>query len=312
MAATFFNRMDSCSRLFSFLPEKDQDNLAMVNTVAKQVKTEYALKGYEDLCRRISQNDRLIIKDGDTIYTTAFGRVLGCGGSKQAIELDKQRALLIPNGSRFIANCWKRMVQEEVGMARIFTQLGLLTPVDRRVLLLRSPTSTTGSVPAFISTTFESLAKKGIFPIFLKDNLNSTWKLKEHFLFRTKEERRLEQNWDPLFEPALKDMEKIFAYKLPAFGDAFNIAIVKNGDDLYEIRYFGFDFAGQAHSLEIPNLSEPAKQIDSFTVKTYLHEIVDIVLLWEAGGYGEEYNSYKPLRDTLVEKYTKIVLSRMV
>jgi hypothetical protein len=315
--APFFNTMHTCSQLFSFLSEKDQDNLGLVNTVTNQVKIAYAMKGYEDLVKRISKHGQLIIKDADTVYETALGRVLGRGDSKQAIELDEQRVLLIPDKHSLSYNLnttaryWKRMVEEEVGMARIFTQLGLLTPVDRRVLLLRSTISTVGSVPAFLSASFESLAKKGIFLISSKNCKDCTWKLNKDFLFCTTEERQLEKNWDPLFEPALKDVEKIFAYKLPAFDDAFNIAIVNNGEDRYEVRYFGFDFAGSS-SLEIPNLSERAKQIDPIKVKRYLQEIVNSVFVWESGGYGEEYTSYATLRSTLVEKYTKIVMSRMI
>jgi len=308
--------MDSCSQVFSFLSEKDQENLGLVNTITNQVKIQYAVKGYKCLLRKLNQNNVLVIKDADVVYTITLGKILGSGGNKQAIELDEQRALLIPNEfclphALATETYWKRMVQEEVGMARVFTRLGLLTPIDRQVLVLRSPTCKTGFVPAFLSLTFESLAKKGIFFLSSKDRSDSTWKFKEHFFFRTAEERQQEKNWDPLFKPVLKDVEKIFAYKLPAFDDAFNLAIVKKSEDRYEIRYFGYDFAGRFGSLEIPNLDKRATEIDSRSVKNYVQLIVETIFLWESGGYGEEYTSYTTLRDTLVEKYTKIVLSRM-
>src|ERR1700730_11812553 len=93
----FFKSMNFCSLLFPYLSEKEQNTLTSVNCLTQQITIEYAVKGYKDLHERITQNDPLIIKDPGIVYTVPLGRVLGSGGSKQAIELDKGRALLIPN-----------------------------------------------------------------------------------------------------------------------------------------------------------------------------------------------------------------------
>jgi hypothetical protein len=311
----FFNRMDNCSLLFSFLSQKEQDVFAKVSKLVQQIKTTYSIRGYKNLMQRLNRSDVLIIKDVDKIYTIYHGKFLGSGGNKQAIKISNNEVLLIPNNDCLqhldsTMSYWPRLVQEEVGVARIFTRLGLLTPVDRQVMLLPSIHSTSSFVPAYISHTFESLAKKGIFFLSHTETA-STWRRGEDFLIATKEERLQEKNWDPLFEPILEDLSLIFQYQLPAFDDAFHVAIVKNNLNQFAIRYFAFDFAGRFASLEIPALQKASDQINLKMVKMRLSEIVDMVFCWESGGFGEEYSSYEALRTGLIEKYAENVMLKI-
>lgn len=284
------------------------------------------LEGYKQLNTVIgkekAENPTLYIKDETGTHEEKLLGVLGRGSSKQAVLLDKGRALLLPNMRRdpigHVANRWERIVCEEVGMSNLLTEAGLLSPQSKQVSISFNPDGS-GSIPAYLSETFQSLGEtKGWFILDLKnDEESSTWKEK---LFKTPADRNKDENWDAVFAPLLTDIAKICIHGIPGGGDSLNIAIVKKPDSeqgessasAYEVRYFGFDFSSKGGTLAIPKM---APNSSDYTTKT--KRMVSHILEWVLD---REFNEKEfsismvypeDLYNRLVEKYTKTILTKI-
>ena len=188
-------------------------------------------------------------------------KILGLGGSKKAWQLQSGKALLLPNMSmdpqgEMAKRNWEKIVEMEVGVSEFLQKHKMLSPnskwvhvsVPREYEDLAIPIFPI--IPAYTSETFESLAERNIFVIDVKNDSSSTWKWKENFLFKSKDERFEIENWDSVLIPLLEDIKKIFLYNIPGSIDSDNIAIVKKGNNKYEARYFGFDFSSKSGSNE--------------------------------------------------------------
>lgn len=191
----------------------------------------------------------------------ALEKILGLGGSKIAWQLQSGKALLLPNMSmdpqgEMAKRNWEKIVEMEVRVSEFLKKHEMLSPnskwvhvsVPRKYEDLAVPIFPI--IPAYTSETFESLAERNIFVIDVKNDSSSTWRWKENFLFKSKDERFKIENWDSVLIPILEDIKKIFLYNIPGSIDSDNIAIVKKGNDKYEARYFGFDFSSKSGSNE--------------------------------------------------------------
>lgn len=94
---------------------------------------------------------------------------LGKGGSKKAVEISKDRALILPNmdvdSTESIAERWERMVLEEVEMSKLLSKLGMLSPLYEQVSVTIDESSEQ-VIPVYVSKTFEGLgAENGWFII---------------------------------------------------------------------------------------------------------------------------------------------------
>lgn len=282
---------------------------------------------YEILKETLKQrNPSIYITDENGQHKEKLLGVLGKGGSKQAILLEKGRALLLPNmdqdSTDGISKRWERQVREEIAVLNFISSLGLLSPLSKEVKISLSSEALEGVIPAYISESFENLGnKRGWFIIDSKRDESCTWRLEKDFLFKSEEDRLNEKNWDYVLDEMLTDIAKISMYDIPAPGDSLNIAIVKKpppqlGASEYGIRYFGFDFSRKDGSISIPTLQKCDRESDqSWWVERILSAMLSTIFSSEFGSkYIYEPGEKKPLHDLkerLIERYTKVILSRI-
>lgn len=332
-----FHEKDLGILIFPYLSNQERINLGQADKAWHFAKQLFAVKRYEILHEKVkdlSQVDNDFFTDVvSRVYTQrdlgvtreeTLLRVLGRGGSKKAVEIEGGRALILPNTDvdDFIGIMyrWKRMVDEEVAMSDLLIRLGLLSLSSKRVQISFSLEGKEGVIPAYLTESFASLAQtKGWFIIDTKNRQSSTWKFKTKFLFGSQEERLKEENWDSVVNMLLSDVAKIYFHNLPAFGDALNIAIVKNlpqkGVSPYEVRYFGFDFSSKWGAISQPKIREkPPEFIDPNTISRLLNGILDSVFFYEFGrtyDYDQEGLPFRNLKDKLVEKYTPMIIEKI-
>ncbi len=267
----------------------------------------------------------LYVTDGTGKHPETVLDFLGNGGSKQAVEIARGRALILPNTDADpiaeIASRWERMVLEEVKMSKILTRLGLLSPMSEQVSVTLTESSES-VIPAYLSETFESLGEtKGWFIIDMKNSFSSTWKRGKHFLFNSDSDRLDDKNWGSVIDSLLTDVAKICLHHIPAGGDSLNIAVVKKPSKAtlcqYEVRYFGFDFSSKHDPLDIPEVQErPSAPSNPERATQLFDRILDNVLYWEFGDrydYGDEKERAKlrSFKEQLVQKYNKEIVTRM-
>ena len=248
----------------------------------------------------------LCLKTDEESYTTSLLGILGEGGCKIALHVDKGRALIIPNMSdslNSVVERWERIVSEEVKMCEILGKLGLLSPNYLKVDIFSSDNNEL-AIPGYISKSFDQMAKEdGCFILDTKNPESSSWKKGTHFIFESNNERFEEKNWDNVLDLLIEDISKIFLHGIDIPGDALNIAIVKKEIDLkahYHVRFFGFDFTNKYQSLVFPEIEKKSdKKIEMSATKRIVDSI--LFLLFEAEFFkcGEDVKS---LRESLVEK----------
>lgn len=301
-----------------YLSKEDRESLGQADKAWRKTKVGLEAQDYLILKDKIKSKKAIYISEGKGLHQELLLGILGAGGSKKAIELQGGRALIVPNMDT--ANCsvlvtrWKRMVHEEIVMSKLLTKIGLLSPLSQRVRISLSIDSPERTIPAYLSETFEKLGKtKGWFIIDRKNFASSTWKQGENYLFKTEEERLNEKNWDSVVNSVLSDVVKICEHNIPAGGDSLNLAIVNKPSESavcqYEIRYFGFDFSSKNEYLSMLQIQNKPPHA------TWLFErILDLVFYYEFGERyddGDESGKLRGLKDQLVQKYSKNIISRL-
>lgn len=261
----------------------------------------------------------LFVIDEAGKHQETLSKVLGCGGSKKAIQISEGRVLILPNmdadSVNVVAERWERMVLEETKMSEILSKRGLLSSSPKQVFVANDEFSE-HVIPAYICESFENLEKKGWYILDSKNLNSSTWKTTKSHLFNSDEERLEASNWDSVTDELLTDVAKICFYDLPADGDALNLAIVKKPSETaisqYEIRYFGFDFSSKHSWMDISETT--SKCLIMKDIEWYLHKILDDIFFLEFGSRydrGEESQKLKEFRTKLEEKYKIVVADRM-
>jgi len=271
-----------------------------------------------------SQKDRTIyVADGAARKPALLGRCLGNGASKRAIQLGDGLALLVPkidSEDDEVASWWRNIVDEEVDVTNHFASLKLLTLSSRKVDLYSCEDASEDPLPAYVSESFESLAKtKGCYVIDLKDSDKSAWVKGTNFLFSSPEERLKVANWDRVLEPLVNDIAIICLHDLPANGDSLNLAIVNKhhaqpGQDEkqptpeYVVRYMGFDFSGR----DLFNLFKLDGPVDEriYEAKAfgYMYRILMVLLEYE---FEKSTKESKALYNALLDKYPKLIAERV-
>lgn len=251
---------------------------------------------YLNLQKNLNQdNFPLFIKDGEEKRLVKLGRVLGEGGSKKAYQLENGKVLILPNLDAIslqrdrledVDARWTRMANEEVAMSDFLQSIGLLTPNHKKVSISLSLSGAEGSIPAYISDSFESLKDQGIFIIDAKNPKSNTWKAGIDSLFKNNR-AQYSDSWleEGLLDSFLDDLVKLAIYDIPIGFDNCNLAIRKKTAPLqdeteneYEVRFFGFDFSDKASLLSIPDKLKPNYELNENRLKRAIQRFADILL----------------------------------
>ncbi len=338
---------NAASQIIGCLPQKDRNNLKLVNKAWNHLVHNFELncyKSFKDKTFSLSSEENKNSDEQRRIYYSLLnindnffvssGKILHClgiGGCKQVFEISDFQALVVPNMTsdnlENIACRWNRIVSEEIQMSKLLESVGLLTPMLRytRVAYSNPENGPDVGIPAYITDPFSCLKEiDGMFIVDLKNPDSSTWVKGENFLFNSTEERLVESNWDAAFEPFLTDVLKICTFNLPVSGDSVNIAIVKKQNpkndlkDEFEIRYFGFDFTHKNRELNIAkytNNSSIRAKLDTEKAKTLIEDfLIDIFLHEFVQEYANPQMDKTPiykLRDTLNKKFLKCLKDKM-
>lgn len=306
--------------LLPLLSSKDRESLGLVNKAWQIAKQKFVFKCLKN---KLRTKAIVFIKDDTGIHQEKLLSLLGQGGSKKAYQLDGGRALIVPNmGSDFMDGIfmnWRRYVDEEVAMSQFLTEIGILSPLSRRVTLSLAQ-DFNEAIPAYISETFQNLTKtKGWSIIDSKNAKTCTWILEKDFLFNSEKDRLEEKNWDSVVDSVLTDVAKIALYKIPIKIDSLNFAIIKKPSQStasqFEIRYFGFDFSDKYEKLSMPTIEKKSLEISyGDEAREALNSILDYIFFVEFGRryeLGPERENLKDFKNQLVERYIEVVISRM-
>lgn len=300
--------------LFPFLSANDAGNLAQVSQTWSAAKDAFDVQLYQ----RVLMSYPKFITDATGVYREVETiRTLGFGGTKVAVELQGGHALLLPSTRadqiERIIPAWNRIVYEEVAMSQLLTRIGLLSPLSWQVRIACSPVAREGSISAYLSETFENLGRtREWYVIDRKNEDSSIWKLGQHFLFRSEEERLNIQNWDSVVDALITDAVKLCIHQIPFGGDSFNLAIVRNPYattiSQYEARFFGFDFSSKRAPLY-------PRSFNSKSASTIFDSLLDYVCFREFGrrydANNEEGARLKAFKNQLLSRYSRAIATRM-
>lgn len=298
-----------CGKTFSLMIY----NRGMIEFIEKDIAWEIK-KGRpvdedQEILAKMQQEERsLFVRDGSGIQEQRMVKILGEGGSKVAIQMSSGKALIACNSPMSVM--WKRMVSEEVGMSRFLTSLGMLSPLSERVTISFSANSNE-EIPAYVSQTFENFREThNCFIIDVKNKESCTWVSGRDFLFKSDEERFVEENWDSAVNSLMDDIAKLVLFKVPCDSDFMNIAIILKPSEStlcqYEIRFFGFDYSSKIESRPVPKLPAQAPNMES--VESLLNNILATIF------YREFSNSPAypgDLKERLVARYSKEIVIRL-
>lgn len=311
-----FHEKNFGALIFPFLSKKNQNNLAQTDTIWERAKLNFDFHNYKILKTVMKNRAVLYLKDVNGIQQAKLLKTLGKGGSKKAILLDTNQALLLPNmgtdSVEEIVSRWSRMVHEELVMSEILSKLELLTPQSKRVSISFLNHSKE-EIPAYLSKTFKALSEtQGWFIIDTKNPDSSTWKKGKDFLFKSMDDRLNEKNWDYVLNKVLNDIVKICIHHLPISNDSINFAIVKNSSESflsqYQVRYFGFDFSSKYRTLKIPEILEtPTLAPNMILALKLVNTVLDKIFAFEFEAWDTKISKFK---DTLAQKYIKEIHSR--
>lgn len=213
----------------------------------------------------------LFIKDENGRQEVKLARKLGNGASKIAILLENGKALLIPNLlsnslSEMAEMRWDRMVQEETAMSQVLSSVGLLSPMSKLVEISFSAKAVEGTIPAYVSESFENLGSKmGLFILDRKNSYSSTWQSEKDSFFKHSGDQLNVENYDSIMTPLLADVVKMCIYGIPDDYDSLNLAVVKKNSGIkdgekskseFEARYFGFDFSDKKAPISVPTMKK--------------------------------------------------------
>lgn len=328
--------------MFNAFPKLTEGSVKLYKKLQQVTQDTGSIDQQTRLFKLTIPNQELFVIDDEISKTEKLIGMLGAGGSKKAILLENETALLLPNLDTICvqhidyvtstATLWQDMMQEEIAISSVLTSVGLLCSEPKYVEVALSKDSIQERLPAYICKTFKSLANEGNFIIDTKNWRSSTWREGKDFLFTTETERLNEKNWSATLDPLLTDLAKIVLYRLPSNTDSLNMAIIKKpivseeSSNQYEVRYFGFDFSSKRAITPTPTMEKFTDPVaNSKEVNFLLHKYLNILFYNE---FGQEYNDQNskcirlkvvdktpyPLiefKDHLVEKYTQIILERI-
>jgi hypothetical protein len=305
----------------AFFRVRPRPDPKVTSGVQPEIEKDPRCQAFQILKDRIHKKEPIYLISEGVLQEEKLLKILGKGGCKKAIELERGRALIVPNMDvevDFFSRNWEGIVGEEVAMSQLLTKIGMLSPLSQKVRISLSA-SDEETIPAYLSETFESLGKtKGWFIIDTKNSKSSTWQQGKDFLFNSEEDRLNKENWDLISNSLLDDVAKMCIYDIPTLIDSINVAIVKKTSGLeispYEIRYFGFDFSSKNCSLSIPTIQERSKEPDMGKVEGVLSTILDQVFYCEFDkryGSGTEHATLWGFKNSLVKKYSKEVVIRV-
>lgn len=267
--------------------------------------------GYASLKNKIESHDSIELWFTTNPTKITLLQELGCGGCKKAIEIINQIALILPNMDAndppMMMKHWNRIVDEEVKLSQILTEVGLLSPGYQKTYLSLSDDEKESFIPIYFSQTFQSLGQSKNWSIIDWKNPNSsTWKFGHHFLFSSDEKRLDPKNWDSVVSPLLTDVKKLCKHQIPTKSDSLNIAITtqesSSVESPYTARYFGFDFSNKCTPLSLKELSSKEKKIKYSQTLTFL---LDQILFWEFGHRYTRDAKLKNFKDILIDRYTQ-------
>ena len=109
-------------------------------------------------------NARYLLVGNEEVQLNATGK----GGSKRAFDIGEDRVILLPQPECCRFNMWNRIVKEEVLISQQYEKLGLLTPPDNLKPEFHKQNT-------YISDSFASLSKRGIYIMDMKNEKSSTW-----------------------------------------------------------------------------------------------------------------------------------------
>jgi hypothetical protein len=343
--SSFFNcyaQHPVCERIYSYINEIDKVKLAF----ACKKQDDDFLRLERDCSQSLMKN-LVSQKEKTAVFLTHENgkqektyvvSLLDYGAFKGAWLLENGDALLLPNmgGMHYYRNNtawtyvreiglgpWKRSIDEEVGMSRYLSSLGLLTSAPRKVRVAQTQTGLAGSMPCYLSRSFAELAKQGIFVIDEKSDAVTTWKMRKitkygeppapqqaDCLFENLADGCVQDNWEPVFDSLITDIAKIYVFALPASPESTHKAVVRKEPDPqrktdFEVRYFGFDFS-HISALTKPEPRAFNKEYAAEFATKMLSPILDQVL-WN------EFNGQAPftLKFNLKLKCVRTTLARM-
>jgi len=292
----------------------------MAYTTNNATASHYGLhEVYQDLKDKIDEciPTEIYMHEGDSSNQNKLFRCLGDGGSKRAFKLDEERVLLLPNMDADpigdIAERWERIVEEELKITKQLASLGILSPLSEKVTISPSKDQTKGTIPAYISKSFNSFAKSDTFIIDRKNRRSSTWK-EGRTLFKEDENRLDKEKWDRMTAPMLDDLVKIFAHGLPTSHDSLNIAVVQTeetGSISHEIKIFGFDFTDKHSPLA---LASEGRTVQRSHVRQVVEGLLTTLFCYEfewSFPYGERSREPAIFIKELVEDYTDKIIRQL-
>lgn len=240
---------------------------------------------------RFNNKGYLYIKDENGFQRENLGPIIGRGGSKKAIQLERGRVLLVPNDDveSYCEERWQRIVDEEVEVSAVMKRIGLLTTEPKKVTLHLSRKNQ-DAMPAFVCASFDEINKANNFHI-----LEYKWgkPSRKCSLFPNPNDRFKEEKWDEVVEELLVDISKIYRENIYVSPDALHLAIQPG-----KARYFGFDF-----SLKYSRY-EPRKINVENTVKNLVTGLINHEFAIHKG----YYDGLDGFFDRLEEKYTRKVV----
>jgi hypothetical protein len=250
---------------------------------------------------------------------------LGKGGSKRAVSLGEDLALLLPNNNKWLF--WKKVVEEEVVMSKVCESIGILSPLSKCVKIRIGGCN---FFPAYTSKSFSHLASQGLFVIDVKNRGSSTWVEGKHELFQGMEAKLNVENWDIICKPLIEDLAKCIFFSVDTNGNStINLAVQKKDKSSdaseYQIRVFAFDFSDSSpFPRPIPNVKQikanptlAAKEENSTReyLTNTLTTILEELFIVEFGNKYYEHNDSQPtiraLFKNLRERYIEQVLGQL-
>jgi len=213
-------------------------------------KEEEAMRACLDFgeARNDSEKSFELVENNDTSKVVSFKGWRGTGGSKEAYELSDGQIVMLPKGC---ARWWVDAVEAESQAIKYLNQIGVLG-LNRREATLRIPSKSNPQVafdlPVLLSDSFERYADKGWYISDVKNPNPCFKKIFEtdftEFLDRMRNDDRAA--WEQYYGHFVEDYVRLVVMGVQMDGDSANRVVLKlEGKNLWELRYFGFDFSGK-------------------------------------------------------------------
>jgi len=180
----------------------------------------------------------------DSEYPT----IIGTGGTKTIYQVSDSICIALPNltDGPALRHAWPRIVSEEIQISKTFDRLGLLHPdinpcqVTIPGIKEHEPAST---LDTFYMPTFSSLVDNNIYVLDGKIRTSST--LPKDITIMSEDQMDDIDEWLKIFMPLFDDIKIMCKDGIYATGDRKNLAVIRNDDQSYSIRFFGFDFTSK-------------------------------------------------------------------